>query len=275
MESTILTPSSSPPYYCMGIDEAGRGPLAGPVVCSSYYSPLESPRVPGVMDSKQLTDENERERIYGLLTNVPGAKYASAVVDAKCIDRINILQATMLGMRMAGNCLVEGVGGGKVPGIGIEGSYTWYEEIEDEGKGGKRGKGKSKSKGKGKGSSSGEKSVESGDWYALVDGNRFPNIRGTECPEVTSGPDMLADGTAVVKGDGKEYCIAAASVIAKVTRDRLMREYDLKYKGYGLGQHKGYGTREHVKAIYDKGVLEIHRRSFAPVKNMDLGEGQS
>jgi ribonuclease HII len=91
---------------------------------------------------------------------------------------------------------------------------------------------------------------------ALIDGNRVPT-------------DMLLDAQCVIKGDASEYCIAAASIIAKVTRDRLMRQYDVQFPEYGFAQHKGYGTLQHMKAIADHGPCAIHRMTFKPIRHDD------
>ncbi|GMH73520.1 hypothetical protein TL16_g06215, partial [Triparma laevis f. inornata] len=185
----------------MGIDEAGRGPLAGPVVTAACLFPASAPLVPGVGDSKTITDEDERERLYEEIIKVPGVRFCVAVIDSKRIDAINILQATCEGMRASARGVVD---------------------LE-------------------------------GDSYALVDGNRFPN-------------DMICDGEPMIKGDGREYVIAAASILAKVSRDRIMREYDVMYPQYNLKQHKGYPTAAHQSAIFEHGVSKIHRRTFAPIK---------
>ena len=216
------------------------------MVCGAVHLPPSHVPIPGIVDSKRITSEDERERLFELIVASPGVRAAAAVVDAETIDRVNILQGTMLGMRMSANAVIKGVmgeGNKETPNIDRRGCYVWY-------------------KGPTEGGGLGES-------YALVDGNRFPNTRENDKDEVKGGPDILCPGEAVVKGDGKEYCIAAASVVAKVTRDRLMHEYDERFPGYGLGQHKGYPTKGHCEAIYQKGVLEIHRRTFAPIKNME------
>jgi ribonuclease HII len=99
----------------------------------------------------------------------------------------------------------------------------------------------------------------SSSFYALIDGNKIPK-------------DMPCPAEAVVKGDGKEFMIAAASILAKVTRDRLMHAYDKEYPDYHLKRHKGYPTADHMKAVAKLGASPIHRRTFAPLKHMELDE---
>ena len=174
-----------------GIDEAGRGPLAGPVCAGAVILP-RGLIIDGLNDSKKLS-EKKREALYDIITK-ESLCWSVGFASHKEIDEVNILQATYLAMRRA-------VGG--------------LTQMPD---------------------------------YALVDGNRDPGL---------SFPLEL-----VVKGDGKVACIAAASIIAKVTRDRLMAELDEKYPGYGLLKHKGYPTGEHYAAIEKLGVSPIHRLSF-------------
>ncbi|KAG7399470.1 hypothetical protein PHYBOEH_008842 [Phytophthora boehmeriae] len=185
----------------IGVDEAGRGPLAGPVVAAACHVPLDV-TVPGVNDSKQIS-EPEREQLFELLTNHPSITYAVHINSAQRIDEINILQASLESMTKS----VEEVAG----------------------------------------------RLKQDKTFVLVDGNRLP-------------PTLELPAEAVVKGDGKVYSIAAASIIAKVTRDRLMRDYDLQYPHYGLAQHKGYPTKAHVAAIAQHGPCAIHRMTFAPLK---------
>ncbi|EED92664.1 predicted protein, partial [Thalassiosira pseudonana CCMP1335] len=182
----------------VGVDEAGRGPLAGPVVAAAAIVPTN---IEGVIDSKKITKEEDRERLYEELVSSPGIRYAVAIVSAQRIDEINILQATLEGMRMA------------VQGVMDMDSY----------------------------------------YFALIDGNKIPK-------------DMPCSSESITKGDGREYSIGAASIIAKVTRDRLMHEYDAKYPEYNLKQHKGYPTVAHMSAVRKHGASLIHRRTFAPLK---------
>ncbi len=174
-----------------GIDEAGRGPLAGPVCAAACVLPVGL-ELPGLNDSKKLS-EKKREALYPLI--VSGAlAWAVCMIDEKVIDAVNILQATYLAMR------------GAVERLGLRPDLC------------------------------------------LVDGNRDP---GLGLPTQT-----------VVKGDSLCACIAAASVLAKVTRDRYMTKMDGLYPGYGFAVHKGYGTKAHYEALDSLGLSPIHRRTF-------------
>ena len=174
-----------------GIDEAGRGPLAGPVCAACVI--LNKDNIPeGINDSKKLT-EKKREALYDLILENAVA-YSVASVDEKEIDEINILNATMKAMEMAINGL----------------------KVKPD--------------------------------LALIDGNQNRGI--------------TTNNRTVVKGDAKSYNIAAASIIAKVSRDRFIIEMDALYPEYGFKKHKGYGTKEHMDAIRKYGPCEIHRRSF-------------
>lgn len=178
------------PILC-GIDEAGRGPLAGPVCAAACVLP-EGLVIEGLNDSKKLS-EKRREALYEQITTQAVA-WAVCLVDEAVIDEINILQATFRAMRGAVSklCLRPDL--------------------------------------------------------CLVDGNRDP---GLGLPTRT-----------VVKGDASCASVAAASILAKVTRDRLMYAYDAQYPGYGFAVHKGYGTKAHYAAIQQLGLCPIHRRSF-------------
>ncbi|GMF28420.1 unnamed protein product [Phytophthora lilii] len=186
----------------IGVDEAGRGPLAGPVVAAACHVPLDV-TVAGVDDSKKIS-EPDREALFELLTNHPSITYAVHVNSAQRIDETNILQASLESMTKSVNEVAE--------------------RLQQKDK-----------------------------TFVLVDGNKLP-------------PTLELPAEAVVKGDSKVYSIAAASVIAKVARDRLMREYDEQYPQYGLAQHKGYPTKAHVAAIAKHGPCAIHRMTFAPLK---------
>lgn len=179
-----------------GIDEAGRGPLAGPVCAAAVILP-DGVKIDGLNDSKKLT-EKKREALFPVITAQAEA-YGIGWASEREIDQINILQATFLAMARAVEAL-------PIPAD-----------------------------------------------FALVDGNRMP--------------PLPIPGETVVKGDGKAACIAAASVLAKVSRDRALRELDQKHPEYGFAQHKGYGTRAHYAAIKQYGLLPEHRRSF--LKNLD------
>ncbi len=178
-----------------GIDEAGRGPLAGPVVVGAVILP-ENSFIEGVNDSKKIS-EKKREKLYEQITNEAIA-YSVGIVDQKKIDEINILNATKLGLKIA-----------------LEGLKQKPEII-------------------------------------LVDA--LTNIDTLGIPYIS-----------VIKGDAKNYCIAAASIIAKVTRDRIMREWDEVYPIYGFAKHKGYGTAEHIRVIKENGPCILHRKTF--IKN--------
>ena len=174
-----------------GIDEAGRGPLAGPVCAAAVILP-EGCIIEGVNDSKKLT-EKKRERLFDVIKETALA-YSIATADEKEIDEINILQATYLAMNRA------------FRGLSIKPDM------------------------------------------ALVDGNRDPNLG---IPTRT-----------IVKGDANSMSIAAASILAKVTRDRFMLEMDKKYPEYQFAKHKGYGTKLHYEMLDKYGASEIHRMSF-------------
>lgn len=220
----------------IGVDEAGRGPLAGPVVAAAAIVPTN---ISGIIDSKKITNEEERERLYEELIASPNIKYAVAVISAQRIDEINILQATLEGMRMA----VEGVMGIRkvdneknnvVSAKRKEVSYIVTGGIDDN-----------------------DSTSSPSSYHALIDGNKVPK-------------DMPCEAEALVKGDGREYSIGAASVLAKVTRDRLMHEYNALYPEYNLSQHKGYPTAAHMSAVSKFGASPIHRRTFAPLKHMEF-----
>ncbi|OGG44013.1 MAG: ribonuclease HII, partial [Candidatus Handelsmanbacteria bacterium RIFCSPLOWO2_12_FULL_64_10] len=183
--------------HIAGVDEVGRGPLAGPVLAGAVVLP-PAPDLPGLDDSKRMTPARREalfERIRGQAVAV-----GVGVVDSAEIDRLNILQATLKAMREA-----------------IAALAVTPDRV-------------------------------------LIDGTQRP---GSGLPEL-----------AFVDGDARSLSIAAASVIAKVTRDRMMADYDRLYPGYGFAEHKGYGSARHLRALRDLGPCPIHRRSFAPV-----GEG--
>jgi ribonuclease HII len=186
-----------------GVDEAGRGPLAGPVVAAAVVLPEEwfSTGLPdslaGLNDSKQV-NEGDRKRWFGVLTSGQGIEFGVGIVTAEEVDRVNILQATHQAMR---------------------------EALAD---------------------------LEPRADHALVDGRPVPTL-GTQ-------------QTALVKGDSRSYSIAAASIVAKVTRDRMMLEFHERWPMYGFAGHKGYGTAAHLAAIAAHGPCPIHRRTFAPLR---------
>jgi len=186
-----------------GVDEAGRGPLAGPVVAAaviiqqSLAETEENDRFAGLTDSKKLSPV-ARQEFYVILQSCPDVAIGIGSSDSREIDDINILQATHLAMARALDSLPA------MPDI------------------------------------------------ALIDGRP---VAGLPCNSV-----------AMVGGDGKSLLIAAASVVAKVTRDEAMREFDREFPGYGFATHKGYGTNAHVQALLEHGPCAIHRRSFRPVR---------
>lgn len=190
------------PGLVAGVDEAGRGPLAGPVVAAAVILDDQAP-VKGLADSKKLSPLR-RERLFDEI-RARALCCSVAVATVEEIDRLNILQATMLAMQRA------------VKGLRLRPAKV------------------------------------------LVDGNRLPTL------------DMLAE--AVVSGDALVPSISAASILAKVTRDRLLDELHQQHPQYGFDRHKGYGTAEHLRALTEHGALPAHRRSFAPVARV-LGSQQ-
>lgn len=177
----------------VGIDEAGRGPLAGPVVAAAVRLDLSNP-IPGVNDSKKLSVQ-KRETLYDIITTQAVA-WSVASVSPEEIDRINILQASLQAMKMALDTL----------------DTQWS--------------------------------------LALIDGNK---------PLHALPPDHQQT---IIKGDGKSASIAAASIIAKVTRDRLMQKYHTLYSEYGFDSHKGYPTERHRRCVRKYGLSPIHRKTF-------------
>ena len=174
-----------------GVDEAGRGPLAGPVCAAAVILPpgLE---IPGLNDSKKLTDKKRRE-LYDVIT-AQAVSYGIAFASEQEIDEINILQATFLAMERA------------------------IQKLSPQPE------------------------------LALIDGNRTK--------------DFGLPVRTIVKGDSLSASIAAASILAKVTRDRLMEEYDAQYPQYGFAVHKGYGTKRHYETLREFGPSPIHRKTF-------------
>jgi len=241
----------------MGIDEAGRGPLAGPVVAAAVILPQN---IPGIADSKTLTNESHREELYEKIMATPGVQWAVAVVDAKRIDAINILQASLEAMRFAAQALIAPAsllqGERIVPKASAElsGSYVICPPhiIDCNDPTGST----ANSAGGGREPTANNNTKF---YYALIDGNRLPT-------------NMPCDSEAIVKGDSKEFSIAAASILAKVTRDRLMHEYDVLYPQWSLARHKGYPTAAHRETVRKCGASPIHRRTFAPLKHMTFDE---
>jgi ribonuclease HII len=184
-----------------GVDEAGRGPLAGPVVaaCVLFSDKIyKRSNLKEVNDSKKLS-EQKRLNIFQEIVG-SGLPYGVGVIDSEVIDQVNILNATFLAMRQA--------------------IVACQQKID----------------------------------FVLVDGRQ-------------SIPRLNIGQLAIVKGDTKVFTIAAASIIAKVTRDKIMEEYDELYPDYGFCRHKGYGTRDHLKAIMKNGPSSLHRLTFEPLKS--------
>ena len=177
-------------YLIAGLDEAGRGPLAGPVVAACVIMPHDD-LILGIDDSKKLS-EKRREFLYDLILE-KAVDYSIGVIDNKTIDEINILNAARKAFQMA------------LDGLVVRPDFVYTDAMRIQ----------------------------------------------TDLPYLS-----------LVKGDAKVYTIAAASIVAKVTRDRMMLEYDKKYPEYYFAKHKGYGTKLHYEAIQKYGILEIHRRSF-------------
>ena len=177
--------------YIGGIDEAGRGPLAGPVVASVVVF-KQNTKIEGINDSKKLS-EAKREELFDIIKE-QAIDYGIGIVNNEEIDEINILNATYLAMKKALNCL---------------------KNTPD---------------------------------YLLIDAATIPGISIDQKP--------------IIKGDSKSISIAAASILAKVTRDNIMYQYDEMFPEYGFKSHKGYGTKEHYEAIEKYGITRIHRKSF-------------
>ena len=246
--------------HIIGIDEAGRGPLAGPVVASAIIIPTN---ISGITDSKKITNEVEREELYSKIisssssNNNTNVRYSIAIVDNHMIDKINILQATLLAMTMAVNSLIDVKSfiknGGRVykdASAKIDGCYVVLSNDKDNDD-------VSSSTSTSTTTISTKNNTEA--YYALVDGNRMPK-------------ELLCNGEPLVKGDSREYSIGAASILAKVTRDFIMKEYDIMYPEYELSRHKGYPTAAHMAKVRIHGASPIHRRSFAPLKHMKFDD---
>jgi ribonuclease HII len=190
-------------HLVAGVDEAGRGPLAGPVVAAACVLPPGF-LLPYLNDSKQLSAEM-RASLFEQLTNNPEVRYATGIVSVERIDEINILQASLEAMRLA---------------------------IQN---------------------------LKAQPDYLLIDGNQPLNL--------------TIPGETLVKGDSLSISIAAASVIAKETRDRIMVDAAERWPEYGFEQHKGYATLQHLEALRRFGPCPLHRRSFEPIKTMNAYAG--
>ena len=189
----------------VGVDEVGRGPLAGPVIACAVAAhakfKVQSAKLK-VDDSKKLSAK-KREELYRILTAHPAIEWGIGRTSEKVIDKINIFQATKLAMQKAVLALEKKIG----------------------------------------------QTVE----FLLIDGN--------------FGIDMAREQKPIIKGDEKVFSCAAASIIAKVQRDKIMIKYHQKYPQYGFDKHKGYGTKQHFEALRNYGTCEIHRKSFNLIKN--------
>lgn len=181
--------------WIAGVDEAGRGPLAGPVTAGAVILPWREAGLPGVFDSKQLSAE-AREELYEELLALDGVDIGVGIADVAEIDQLNILKSAHLAMFRA---------------------VAQLKKVD----------------------------------CVLVDG--LP-VKGFSVPSRN-----------LIKGDARSASIAAASIVAKVVRDRMMMEADVKYPQYGFASHKGYGSAEHLEALRKYGACPIHRRSFRPV----------
>lgn len=191
-------------FTCIaGLDEAGRGPLAGPVVAAAVVLP-DGLLIPGLTDSKQVT-EQERDRLFDVIRE-QSVCYGIGTVDERTIDDVNILQATVIAMERALESLLPRPD------------------------------------------------------YLLIDALTLPRVPIPQNP--------------LIKGDCRSHTISAASILAKVSRDRLMLELHEKFPQYNFQKHKGYGTREHLSLLRKHGPCEAHRRSFHPVAQMLRGEAR-
>ncbi len=200
----------------VGLDEAGRGPLAGPVVAGAVCvssSSYKFIKLKGINDSKKLS-EKQRDFFYEKLTNDKNIQWGIGIVSEKVIDKINILEATKLAMQKAINSLCP-----KLQSFG-------NQDIVD---------------------------------FLLIDGNF--KIDASRLRQSFGVPKQKS----IIKGDQKVFSIAAASIIAKVTRDRIVRQMDTRYPQYEFKKHKGYGTVLHLKNIKKFGPCKIHRKSFYPI----------
>jgi len=183
-------------HLIAGVDEVGRGPLAGPVVAAAVILP-KACKIPGLNDSKKIPKSKHKEIYEAVLQNA--IAIGIGIKDNQVIDQVNIYEATKLAMR-------EAIG-----------------------------------------------QLEPQPQHLLIDAMRL---------------DLPISQTSIIKGDANSLSIAAASIVAKVTRDQMMEEFDRKYPGYDFAQNAGYGTAKHLAGLDQLGVTPIHRRSFEPVKSM-------
>lgn len=189
--------------YIAGVDEVGRGPLAGPVVCCAVIMPLDDENAADGVDDSKKVSEKKREALYDVLREKAVA-YKICRIEPEEIDEINILEATRKCMKMC------------IEGLAVKPDLVLVDAVK---------------------------------------------------------PDVSVKTEAIIKGDAKSYNIGAASIIAKVFRDKLMEEYDETYPDYGFAKNKGYGTKVHIDAIKEKGICPIHRKTFT--KNFLAEEGKN
>lgn len=243
--------------HIIGLDEAGRGPLAGPVVAAACYLPEESGILSGIADSKLLS-EDDREKAFVELESNPLVQYAYCVVSHTEIDEINILQASMTAMSRSTSALLAGMG--ILPTSAIHATTSLKSSLmTPELDASMKNKSASKIKTVTFVKNASFSSLKQEDFVGLVDGNRIPT-------------DLPIEGRFVIQGDRKIYSIAAASIIAKVIRDRIMVELDKKYPIYMFAQHKGYPTFAHRSLLIEHGPCEVHRRTYGPVKEAILAQ---
>lgn len=198
--------------FVVGLDEAGRGPLAGPVVagavCFVNFPQAEIKKLSKINDSKKLS-EKQRESFFEILTTHKNIKWGVGIVDEKIIDKINILEASKLAMTTA------------------------FKKLNPD--------------------------------FLLIDGNFKLDFKRAAFAKSYGAPKQKS----IIKGDAKVFSIACASIIAKVTRDRIMQKYHKKFPQYGFDKHKGYGTFLHIENIKNFGPCKIHRKTFYPVSEIN------
>ena len=233
--SNTIAQSDTSSVLQIGVDEAGRGPLLGSVNVASAIlprawsgliegQPLKDTPLSILTDSKQLS-EKKRDMLYPLVQQY-AIGYVIADIPAAVIDQVNILQATMLGMRLCTEIMLEVI------------AYHLNDMAQD---------------------------IHQLHAEVLFDGNRCPDLDYARLVELGVEEEVV-DCQAWVKGDARHTSIAAASILAKVSRDKTMYALDAEHPEYGIAKHKGYPTRAHIEAIETYGVLAAHRRSFAPVR---------
>ena len=230
--------------YVVGLDESGRGPLAGPVVAGAvviknfqfsifnFKSSSNFKILKEVRDSKQLSAK-KREKIYNALIKCPDIKWGIGIVSEKVIDKINILEATKLAMKKAVKSLEKKLG------KNINNSSVQKTHDPDFVAGARYNR---------------HREFFARRGFLLLDGNMKLDINISQ--------------KAIIKADQKVFSVAAASIIAKVTRDRIMQKYHKKYPQYGFDKHKGYPTKAHFAKLQKFGACKIHRKTFWPVSSL-------